>query len=126
MACTNFVPCACHECDDDPSCQSCGRSLDSHDVTLEDYGDGMKAQDFKPRDLSAVLGDVLGIVPMSHVELKQALESVRDSTLFSAPELLRIRWQEAAYVLKHYFPSEEKDFEDWHRKIINMWQNKVQ
>lgn len=53
-----------------------------------------------PRDLSVVIGDLLGVIPETESNLRAELEKIRYRLAFRAPELGRMGWEEAEMALR--------------------------
>lgn len=51
------------------------------------------------RNLSVIIGDLLGVVPPEESELRAKLVSIRSSVPFTAPEIMKRRWRECADAL---------------------------
>lgn len=73
------------------------------------------------RDLAQVIDQLLNVVP-AHLMLRNALEAEKASVLFSAPELMDLRWRHTAMVLEEHIPEELQ--EPWQKQVAAIWQNK--
>lgn len=53
-----------------------------------------------PRDLSKVIDEILTVIPSNETSARARLESIQNSALFTAPELMVHRWRDAADALQ--------------------------
>jgi hypothetical protein len=69
------------------------------------------------RDITSVIGDVLGCVPDEHCAywpLTAKLEQLRNACRYTAPEQLRERWAQLEQILAEEIGTPT---EQWHRDI---------
>ncbi len=76
------------------------------------------------RNLIKVIESMLLAIPSSEEALIADLENVKSSTEYSAPELMGLRWETAADILEDSFPEKIEDFNDWQKKVANIWLDK--
>lgn len=73
------------------------------------------------RDLLTVIDEILLLVPVEEQSLREQLQVIRTSLDFAAPEIFSLFWGKVGKVLEKSFPANEQDFQDWHKKVINLW-----
>lgn len=72
------------------------------------------------RDLPAVLGDMLGVIPQHERQLRASLTSLRTSATFAAPELQRELWGRGRMILMAHFGN-TMPADGWGAKVLAMW-----
>ena len=73
------------------------------------------------RNLVNIIDEMLRHVPETEEHLVADLTDLRSSTAYSAPELMGLRWRCGAEVLEEHFPADPKDFNDWQKKVCEVW-----
>jgi hypothetical protein len=66
------------------------------------------------RDITSVIGDVLGCVPAERTVLAAKLDCLRTTCRYTAPEQLRHRWAQLEQILVEEIGTPA---EQWHRDI---------
>ncbi len=74
------------------------------------------------RDLTSVLGDILGCVPFESAHLSEDLTRLREGIPYTAPESMRIRWEQLEAILLQWLP--DPPTEEWQWKIIDIVQGR--
>lgn len=72
------------------------------------------------RNLVEVIDQMLEKIPESENSFLSSLEAIRTSTLFSAPETIRIRWKEVSINLAE-FMEDKLQTEGWKREVQEIW-----
>lgn len=80
----------------------------------------------KMRDLAKVIEELLQVIPLDKDDFRADLKSCHQIALFSAPELMYLRWESAAEILAEYMDLDETKHNDWEKKVIDIWLNKEQ
>lgn len=73
------------------------------------------------RNLVTVIDQMLEVMPASERGFIEALNSARHSAIFSAPELMRLRWEITAECLEDYITVPT---ECWQQQLVDIWMDR--
>ena len=76
------------------------------------------------RDLTAVINGLLKIAPDDEFDLRQHLMYVREKIIYTAPEIMRQRWQEVQHTVGRFIPAGD-DLNEWQTRFVALWMNKA-
>ena len=84
------------------------------------------------RNLVTVIDQMLNVIPTENAicnapstpSFIAALRSRRDSVEYSAPELMRLRWESVAETLSDYISQDETLWTDWQKEVVKIWMGK--
>jgi hypothetical protein len=71
------------------------------------------------RNITVVIDKIVKEIPPEHIEIVDALESLKRSCGYSAPEMITERWYEFCSILSGYIPNPEKQWELNVKDIFN-------
>lgn len=74
------------------------------------------------RDITQVIGKMLEDIPADQTGLRASLEHISNQAIYTAPEIMRHRWQEAQRVLGQHFPG-PGELNEWQAKVVATWMN---
>jgi hypothetical protein len=75
------------------------------------------------RNLLTVIDQMLNVIPTENTSFIAALRSRRDSVEYSAPELMRLRWESVAETLSDYIPPDVEMWTTWQKEVVKIWMN---
>lgn len=73
----------------------------------------------RERNINEVIDQILNLVPE---DKKASLERIKRSVLYSAPELIPLKWLELQYVINEMIPY--PPCVNWHYKVVAIFTNK--
>ena len=79
------------------------------------------------RNLIKVIDEMLEVIPEDRKKLRGALEYIKTKTYYKPPELWGMFWInlqleiEKELDFKYYDLSEKSEFEDWQKKMLNIY-----
>jgi len=71
------------------------------------------------RSLYEVIDQIIKEIPKKEEGFIISLKSRRESALYTAPEVMSLRWGEVSTILGIYLP--KKLTEDWHFKVVSIF-----
>lgn len=76
------------------------------------------------RDLPTVLEKMIGEIPIEtdNKSFVDELMDVRNSALYSSPEMMYLWWCEGSQVLESHLP-DPNNLNEWQQKVVNIWMN---
>lgn len=77
------------------------------------------------RDLTKVIEAMLKHIPVEQVEFRLVLEHISKQSVYTAPEIMPHRWQDAEMAVNAALPPPDK-LSDWQRKVVDIWTGKEQ
>lgn len=77
------------------------------------------------RELTTVIRQMVDALPDNETELGGRLMSLHSSALFTAPEVIGMRWREVAIFLSHHLPHRLEDMSNWQRVVINIFNENI-
>jgi len=73
------------------------------------------------RNLGEVIDSMLAVIPANEVDLIADLNKAKDSFMYTSPETIGTRWEEAAYALGYRFAHYEYAQGTWEDAVIRIW-----
>lgn len=82
------------------------------------------------RDLATVIKKMIDSIPTDKTDvilrtrLVVDLNSHLDSIMYSAPELMGMRWNNVADTLRDHIPRDKEMWTIWQKKVVEIWMGK--
>jgi hypothetical protein len=77
------------------------------------------------RNLIEVIHQMQKQIPLSEERFHAALKSQEESILYSAPELMQLRWHETSYIINDFIHCPPDQLNEWQKKVVDIWMDKV-
>lgn len=78
----------------------------------------------KMRQLSTVINQMLSVIPSDKTDFIADLNRNLDSVMYSAPELMWMRWRNVADTLADHISPDVEMWTTWQKEVVEIWMGK--